>query len=65
MFRTMSQFILRDSINYDTSYLRMVLIKIYNILNILKYISWVIKISLTVLSFGHCISTPLANKWRA
>jgi hypothetical protein len=47
MLRTMSQFILKDSIIYYTSYLCMVLI---------KYVSWVDKMPLTVLSFGHCIS---------
>jgi hypothetical protein len=31
MFRTMSQFILSDSTIYYTSYLRMVLIKIYKL----------------------------------
>jgi hypothetical protein len=41
MFRTLSQFILRDSIIYYTSYLRTVLIRIYKLVD---------KMSLTVLS---------------
>jgi hypothetical protein len=43
MFRTMLQFIFRDSIIYYTSYIRMLLIKIYKLVD---------KMSLTVLSLS-------------
>jgi hypothetical protein len=43
MFRTLLQFILRDSVVYYTSYIRMVLIKIYklgrqNVVNCVEFV---------------------------